>query len=139
MSRDTGTSVRWSGPIAIFTVHAVALGLLFLLLVFVGDAFVEHYKVIGVGSTPRFDTVNSVADFLAKYSIAVVAVVIADAVIIRWLARKPARWLSAYSHAYLAAIVFAMFISFTSMINPMVWNAPNPAVVPANQAIASFP
>ncbi|MCC7337155.1 MAG: hypothetical protein IT422_18850 [Pirellulaceae bacterium] len=137
--QDIAESIRWSGPIAILAVHAMALGLLYLLIVFVGHSFVDHYAAIGVGSTPRFDAVKSVADFFAKYSMAVVAVVIVDAVIIRRLARMPARCLSAYSHTYLAAIVFVMFISFTWMINPMVWNAPNLAVPAANQAVASLP
>lgn len=139
MAKDIAESVRWSGPLAILAVHAMALGLLFLLVVFVGHSFVDHYAAIGLASTPRFDAVQAVADFFAKYSIAVVVVMIVDVVIIRRLARMPARWLSAYSHTYLAAIVFVMFIAFTWMINPMVWKAPNPVVAPANQVAASLP
>ena len=139
MKEDKAINIRSTGLIAIITVHAMALGLLFLLVVFVGHSFVDHYTAIGVASTPRFDAVKSVADFLAKYSIAVIAAMIADALIIRRLAAKSARWLSAYSHTFLAGIVLAMFIAFTWMISPMVWHPPNPVVAPAKQAVASLP
>ena len=73
MTKGSATNVRWIGLIAIIGVHVVAIGLLFLLVVFVGDSFVNHYKAIAVASTPRFDAMQSVANFLAKYSIVVVA------------------------------------------------------------------
>ncbi len=139
MTQQAGSRVRWGGPIIILVVHAVALGLLFLLLVFVGHSFADHYKAIGIASTPRFDAVNGVADFLSKYSIALVAVLIADAFVIRWLARKPGRWISAYSHTCLTAVVVAMFIAFTWMINPMVWNVVKPAGAPVNQVAVTSP
>jgi hypothetical protein len=139
MSQQIGATVRWTGPIAILVVHAMALGLLFLLLAVVGHAFVDHYKAIGIGSTPRFEMVSRIADFLSRSSIAFFAVVITDALIIRWIAKKPARWLSAYSHTYLASIVFVMFIAITWMIHPMVWNAPKAGAVQVNQAVASIP
>lgn len=137
MTRDIEPTVRWAGPVTILAVHAIAIGLLFLLIAVVGHAFVDHYKAIGIASTPRFDFINRASDFLSRYSVVFIAVVIVDALIIRWIAKKPARWLSAYSHACLASVVLAMFIAFTWMINPMVWNVPNPAGAPANQAVAS--
>ncbi len=137
MAQHTGSSVRWIGPLVILMLHTVTLGMLFLLVVFIGHAFTDHYTAIGIGSTPRFDAVHSLSDFLSRYSISFVAVVVADALMIRWLASKPARWLSVYSHAWLTGIVLAMFIAFTWMISPMVWHAANPALAPANQIAAN--
>ena len=137
MPQQTGSGDRWIGPLAILMAHAVTLGMLFLLVVFVGRAFTDHYTAIGIGTTPRFDAVHSLSDFLSKYSISFVAIVIADALMIRWLAGKPARWLTVYSHSWLTAVVLAMFVAFTWMISPMVWNAANPALAPANQIAAN--
>lgn len=136
MTKDSGTTVRWSGPFAILAVHVMALGLLFLLLVFLGAAFVDHYKVIGIASTPLFEIVTGVSMFLTKYAVIFFAVVLVDALAIAWIAMAGVRWLSAYSHTFMATISFAMFLAFSWMVNPMVGAPAAPTGVPANQAIA---
>jgi hypothetical protein len=137
MTNDVKRFVGWTGPIAILLVHAMALGLLFLLIVVVGHAFYDHYKATGIPSTPRFDMVNRAADFLARYSAAYFVVLAVDALLIRGIMKKPARWLTTYSHVCLGTIVVAMFIAITWMINPMAINAAKGGVAPANQAVAS--
>ena len=125
--------------VALLVLHAVAFGLLFLMLSTIGHAFVDHYKAIGFASTPRFDLINQMADFASRYAIASVVVVAIDALIVRWILKHRVRWLSAYSHAYLAAVVFAMFITVTWMINPIAARAKNGGggAAPANPVVAS--
>ena len=125
MDHEPASVVSRTGLISLLVLHAVAIGLVFLMVSTIGNAFVDHYKVIGFASTPRFEVIRQLADFVSRYAIVFVAVVGVDVLIARWIAKHRARWLSAYSHACLAAIALTMFIAVTWMINPIVAHARN--------------
>ena len=115
--------------------HAVAFGLLYALLVFIGWAFHDHYNAVGYALTPRFLTIHHLGQLVSAYTVPVLTIVGLNLLIVFRLACKRPRLATAYSHSILMLVGFLAFVSLVWMINPMAWGRPNAPAPPMNAGL----
>lgn len=128
-SKDDAQIARsWLAPLAVIGVHGLAFTMLYITFVFMGPAFAEHYRDVGIASTQRFDAVVTVSSWMAASTFIALIVVMLDAVIVVHFERRSSHWLSPYSHGLMLLVGLITFTGFAWMIHPMVWNRPVAAV-----------
>lgn len=127
----------WIGVVSLSVIHLLAFGALYLTVVQLFWAAQDHYASIGLQTTTEFNRLATVSNVVAGFTPLVVVLIFAEVVFMARTARKGKRWASAYSHAVVFAIGFAMFVSTAWIVHPMAWGIPAAGNAVATEATPS--
>ncbi len=58
----------WVGTCSLLSVHLIAFGMLYLVLVQMNWAFGDCFIVVGTNPTPRFESASMISDFIAAFT-----------------------------------------------------------------------
>ena len=138
-SDSTTVDVRrnWIGVVCLSVIHLLAFGALYLMVVQLFWVAEDYYASVGLQTTTEFNRLAVVSNLVVGFTPFVVLVIIAEVAFMARSARKGKRWASAYSHAVVFAIGFAMFVSTAWIILPMASDMQAPDNVVAAEATDS--
>ena len=120
----------WFGVAGVSLIHLLAFGALYLTVVQLCWAAQDHYSAYGIADTEEFSRLRTVSNYVAGYTPFIVILIFAETLFVARCIRKRKLWASAYSHAVVFLIGFAMFVSIAWMIHPMAWSVPAGAPAP---------
>jgi hypothetical protein len=130
-SKDPGS---WFGVAGISLIHLLAFGALYLTVVQLCWVAQDHYATYDIADTVEFSRLRTVSNYVAGYTPFIVILIFAETLFVARCIRKRKTWASAYSHAVVFMIGFAMFVSTAWMIHPMAWSVPAAGAAPAVDA-----
>ena len=107
------------GPLGVLISHGIVLGVLYLVLTIFVPSLKFHYNLMDVLSTPVFDRIALVSDYVVYYSLISILLLVADAAIILLMAKFGSPWLPFYSHAMHSCLALVIFLSIAMMLQPL--------------------
>lgn len=139
---EHNTPASWFAVAGIVAIHLLAFGGLYLTLVQLSWVVQDHYAAVGMADTAEFSSLRSISGSVASYTFLFVGLMFVETFVAARSTRRRRSWASAYSHAVIFSIGFAMFVSFAWIIHPMgrsVQNlaVANPALAPLDDSVAA--
>ncbi|MCO8124892.1 hypothetical protein NHH03_24355 [Stieleria sp. TO1_6] len=115
---------KWTSTLSLVALHALAFGMLYLIIVQMNGAFRDFFLLVGIPPTQRFEFASSISDYVAAYTPLVLLALAIHLFIVFRLSRSVPSWVSTYSHAVLLCMGCAGFLWTAWAVHCMTWSKP---------------